>query len=77
MYMCVEKESTIKGHAILTDLNFNVIYMERTRTRCLILAIMSHYMYLKKKNRSYDDVKEKIASFCIVYELLVINTRYL
>lgn len=30
MYMYVEKESTIKGHAILTDLNFNVIYMERT-----------------------------------------------
>lgn len=36
MYMYVEKESTIKGHAILTDLNFNVIYMERT--------IVSHYM---------------------------------
>lgn len=30
MYMCEEKESTIKGHAILTDLNFSVIYMERT-----------------------------------------------
>lgn len=37
---------------------------------------MSHYMYLKKK-RSYEDVKEKNASFCIEYELLVINTRYL
>lgn len=30
MYMYVEKEKKIKGHAIQTDLNFNVIYMERT-----------------------------------------------
>lgn len=30
MNMYVEKEKKIKGHAILTDLNFNVIYMERT-----------------------------------------------
>lgn len=33
MYMYVEKESISKGHATLTDLNFNVIYMERTKER--------------------------------------------
>lgn len=27
MYMYVEKESISKGHAIVTDLNFNVIYI--------------------------------------------------
>lgn len=52
------------------------LYGKNIRTRCLILAIVSHYMYLEK-NRSYEDVKEKNASFCIEYELLVIYTRYL
>lgn len=78
MYMYVEKEKKNQRPCNTNGLELQCnLYGKNLRTRYLILAIMSHYMYLGKKNGPMKTSNEKmlpIALYTSYWLLLLIRS---